>query len=83
MGEDRYKVWGFTARLLVEAARIAYDEAPEFNHTTQMGNEDVILSKIEQGDFILRASAASWSSAEEYKQSRTTSDGINNGDVPR
>jgi len=26
----RYKVWGMTARMLVDAARIAYGEDPEF-----------------------------------------------------
>jgi coenzyme A diphosphatase NUDT7 len=27
---ERYLVWGMTSRMLVEVARIAYDEAPEF-----------------------------------------------------
>jgi coenzyme A diphosphatase NUDT7 len=27
---QRYKVWGMTARMLVDAARVAYDEEPEF-----------------------------------------------------
>ncbi len=26
----RYKVWGMTARILVDAARLAYGEEPEF-----------------------------------------------------
>lgn len=29
-GLSRYKVWGMTARILIEAASIAYAEAPEF-----------------------------------------------------
>jgi coenzyme A diphosphatase NUDT7 len=29
-GLTRYKVWGMTARMLVDAARMAYDEEPEF-----------------------------------------------------
>lgn len=29
-GLTRYRVWGMTARMLVDAARIAYDEDPEF-----------------------------------------------------
>jgi peroxisomal coenzyme A diphosphatase NUDT7 len=29
-GMTRYKVWGMTARILVDAARIAYGEEPEF-----------------------------------------------------
>jgi hypothetical protein len=27
---QRYKVWGMTARMSVDAARVAYDEEPEF-----------------------------------------------------
>ena len=29
-GVERYKVWGMTARMLVDAARVAYGEDPEF-----------------------------------------------------
>jgi hypothetical protein len=29
-GLTRYKVWGMTARMLVDAARVAYGEDPEF-----------------------------------------------------
>ena len=29
-GLERYKVWGMTARMLVDAARVAYAEDPEF-----------------------------------------------------
>lgn len=29
-GMERYKVWGMTARMLVDAARLAYGEEPEF-----------------------------------------------------
>ena len=29
-GMMRYKVWGMTARMLVDAARLAYGEEPEF-----------------------------------------------------
>ncbi len=29
-GMTRYKVWGMTARILVDAARVAYDEEPTF-----------------------------------------------------
>ncbi|KAG9238607.1 NUDIX hydrolase domain-like protein [Amylocarpus encephaloides] len=30
-GLERYKVWGMTARMLVDAARVAYGEDPEFD----------------------------------------------------
>jgi coenzyme A diphosphatase NUDT7 len=36
---QRYKVWGMTARMLVDAARVAYDEEPEFpvgNHAVRV-----------------------------------------------
>lgn len=38
----RYKVWGMTARMLVDAARIAYDEEPEFEHNAHFGDEEMI-----------------------------------------
>ncbi|KAK1830291.1 peroxisomal peroxisomal coenzyme A diphosphatase 1 [Podospora conica] len=44
-GEEpgRYKVWGMTARILVDAATIAYAETPEFEHNTHFGDERMIL----------------------------------------
>ncbi|KAA8576256.1 hypothetical protein MFRU_009g01680 [Monilinia fructicola] len=38
----RYKVWGMTARILVDAARIAYGEEPEFEHNAHVGDEGLI-----------------------------------------
>ena len=40
----RLKVWGMTARILVDAATIAYDETPEFEHNTHFGDERMILA---------------------------------------
>ncbi|KAF4630874.1 hypothetical protein G7Y89_g7259 [Cudoniella acicularis] len=37
-GLTRYKVWGMTAQMLVDAARVAYDEEPEF----EFGDEPMI-----------------------------------------
>ncbi|KAL1843741.1 hypothetical protein VTJ49DRAFT_122 [Mycothermus thermophilus] len=47
-GVTRYKVWGMTARILVDAATIAYGEPPEFEHNTHFGDEEIIeeLAKI-------------------------------------
>lgn len=44
-GEEpqRYKVWGMTARILVDAATIAYGETPQFEHNTHFGDERMIL----------------------------------------
>ncbi|KAI9053478.1 hypothetical protein LZ554_002435 [Drepanopeziza brunnea f. sp. 'monogermtubi'] len=41
-GTMRYKVWGMTARILVDAARVAYGEEPEFAHNTHFGDEAMI-----------------------------------------
>ncbi|KAL8243761.1 hypothetical protein R6Q59_010019 [Mikania micrantha] len=47
-GLDRYRVWGMTARILVDAARCAYDQEPEFEHNSHFGDEGMIgrLRKI-------------------------------------
>jgi coenzyme A diphosphatase NUDT7 len=44
----RYRVFGMTARILVDAARIAYGQEPEFEHNSHLGDEDMIrrLMKI-------------------------------------
>lgn len=39
---SRYKVWGMTARILVDAARMAYDQEPEFEHNSHFGDEEII-----------------------------------------
>ncbi|KAL4882789.1 NUDIX hydrolase domain-like protein [Aspergillus karnatakaensis] len=41
-GVSRYTVWGMTARILVDVARIAYDAEPEFEHNTHSGDEELI-----------------------------------------
>lgn len=44
----RYRVFGMTARMLVDVARVAYAEEPEFEHNSHFGDEDMIarLRKI-------------------------------------
>nr|KMM69607.1 NUDIX domain-containing protein [Coccidioides posadasii RMSCC 3488] len=42
MGLERYRVFGMTARILVDAARVAYGEDPEFEHNSHFGDEDMI-----------------------------------------
>ncbi|KAI1760954.1 NUDIX hydrolase domain-like protein [Hypoxylon sp. FL1150] len=39
---QRFLVWGLTGRMLVDAARIAYDEEPEFEHNDHYGDEAII-----------------------------------------
>ncbi|KAI9778593.1 MAG: hypothetical protein M1839_007986 [Geoglossum umbratile] len=45
-----YKVWGMTARILVDAARIAYGEAPAFEHVAGFGDEGLIVRLMGEGE---------------------------------
>ena len=38
----RFRVFGMTARIMVDAAREAYGEEPEFEHNSHFGDEDMI-----------------------------------------
>lgn len=49
--EERFTVWGMTARIIVDAARVAYGEDPEFEHNTSVGDEDIILQADRDGGF--------------------------------
>ena len=48
LDQPRYRVFGMTARILVDAARVAFGEEPEFEHNSHFGDEDMIerLMKI-------------------------------------
>ncbi|XXG93935.1 8-oxo-dGTP diphosphatase [Hypoxylon texense] len=46
---QRFLVWGLTGRMLVDAARIAYDEEPEFEHNDHYGDEEIIASLETKG----------------------------------
>ncbi|TVY15006.1 Peroxisomal coenzyme A diphosphatase 1 [Lachnellula arida] len=41
-GLTRYKVWGMTARMLVDAARVAYGEEPTFPYSEHIGDGPMI-----------------------------------------
>lgn len=41
-GLQRYRVFGMTARILTDAARVAYQQEPEFEHNSHFGDEDMI-----------------------------------------
>ncbi|KAK3394250.1 NUDIX hydrolase domain-like protein [Podospora didyma] len=45
----RFKVWGMTARMLVDAATVAYGEPPEFEHNSHFGDERLILGLDKMG----------------------------------
>lgn len=46
---SRFRVFGMTARILVDAARVAYDELPEFEHNSHFGDEDMIDRLMRMG----------------------------------
>ena len=48
-GLTRYRVFGMTARILVEAARIAYAQEPEFEHNRHIGDERLIERLLNEG----------------------------------
>lgn len=49
--EGRFRVWGMTGRLLVDAARIAYGEEPEMEHNLDYGDAKIINIANEDGSF--------------------------------
>ncbi|KAF1912606.1 hypothetical protein BDU57DRAFT_522995 [Ampelomyces quisqualis] len=44
-----FRVFGMTARILVDAARVAYGEEPEFEHNSHHGDEDMIARLLKLG----------------------------------
>ncbi|ORY65923.1 uncharacterized protein BCR38DRAFT_456599 [Pseudomassariella vexata] len=46
---QRFLVWGLTGRMLVDTARIAYGEEPEFEHNSHYGDEEIIARLEEEG----------------------------------
>lgn len=37
-----YRIFGMTARIIVDAARVAYAQEPEFEHNSHFGDEEMI-----------------------------------------
>lgn len=66
----RYKVWGMTARMLVDAATIAYGEEPEFEHNKHFGDEKMILTLADMGRLTEKKRAGSVLSSEGLKKAR-------------
>ncbi|KAF8456215.1 NUDIX hydrolase domain-like protein, partial [Terfezia claveryi] len=44
-----YRVWGMTARILIDVARIAYEKEPEFECLEEKGDEDMIAGLWDHG----------------------------------
>lgn len=49
--EGRFKVWGMTGRIMVDAARIAYGEDPEMEHNATFGDSNIIQVAEDEGSF--------------------------------
>ncbi|KAI1438000.1 NUDIX hydrolase domain-like protein [Xylaria sp. CBS 124048] len=49
---QRFLVWGMTGRILVDAARIAYDREPEFEHNRHYGDETLIERQAKEGKLL-------------------------------
>ena len=67
---ERYKVWGMTARMLVDAATVAYDERPEFEHNRHFGDEGIIETLARMGRMGEKKRAGSVVSAEDWRKAR-------------
>ncbi|KAJ0313712.1 hypothetical protein COL5a_003365 [Colletotrichum fioriniae] len=51
-GGGRFKVWGLTAHMLVDCARIAYGKDPEFECNEHFGDEAIILQAEKEGSLV-------------------------------
>ncbi|KAK0734996.1 hypothetical protein B0T26DRAFT_90673 [Lasiosphaeria miniovina] len=69
----RYKVWGMTARMLVDAATIAYGKRPEFEHNTHFGDERLILGLEKLGRLGPKKQAGSVLTADDIKMANDAS----------
>ena len=49
LDQPRYRVFGMTARILVDAARVAYGRDPEFAHNSSFGDEEMIAKLRKMG----------------------------------
>ncbi|KAK4156882.1 NUDIX hydrolase domain-like protein [Chaetomidium leptoderma] len=69
-GGGRYKVWGMTGRILVDAATIAYDEKPEFEHNAHFGDEKIIEALAQMGRMGEKKRQGSVLAAEDLQKAR-------------
>ncbi|OAA54747.1 nudix domain containing protein [Niveomyces insectorum RCEF 264] len=64
----RYKVWGMTARILVDAAQLAYGETPAFEHNAHFGDERIIEGLAKMGRLGDKKAAGSELTHEDLKE---------------
>ncbi|KAJ5816741.1 hypothetical protein N7447_008974 [Penicillium robsamsonii] len=46
---EGYRIFGMTARIIVDAARVAYAQEPEFEHNSHFGDEEMIAKLCQSG----------------------------------
>ena len=63
----RFKVWGMTARITVDAATVAYGEAPRFEHNSHFGDERIIEGLERMGRLGEKRKPGSVLTAEDLK----------------
>ncbi|KXJ95420.1 hypothetical protein Micbo1qcDRAFT_157345 [Microdochium bolleyi] len=51
IADERFLVWGMTGRILVDVARAAYGEEPQFEHNDHYGDEEII-GKLEAAGLL-------------------------------
>lgn len=49
LAQPRYRVFGMTARILVDCARVAFGEEPEYEHNSHFGDEEMIARLLKIG----------------------------------
>ena len=49
LAQPRYRVFGMTARILVDCARVAYGVEPEYEHNSHFGDEEMIQRLLSIG----------------------------------
>ena len=64
----RFKVWGMTARMIVDAATVAYGEAPRFEHNSHFGDERIIEGLEKMGRLGEKKKPGSVLTADDLKE---------------
>ncbi|MCJ1380378.1 hypothetical protein MMC17_003481 [Xylographa soralifera] len=57
--QDIYKVFGMTARMILDTARLAYAEDPSFEYEPRIGDENVLHKLLKSGRFSVEKTPGS------------------------
>ncbi|KAK1460639.1 NUDIX domain-containing protein [Colletotrichum cuscutae] len=74
-GGGRFKVWGLTAHMLVDCARIAYGKNPEFECNEHFGDEEIILQAEREGSLVEKKRKRDETTTTSTSTSTTAEDG--------